>query len=206
GGIQYSVVNGKTGFLVPPKNPQVLARKLEFMLDSPDLLHYMRNNAIAHVNASFTWEKVAQEVGDVYRMHINKVPATVCEVEKKVAEALRDGAMTFHRAAEELTDTVAAAGILLSDAFAKGNKVLVCGNGGSAAEALHFSAELLGRFELPNRVGLPIISLVADTAMLTAWSNDIGFDDIFARQVEAYGRPGDVLLCLSTSEIGRAHV
>src|SRR5690606_13441520 len=61
------------------------------------------------------------------------------------------------------------------------------------------SAELLGRFEAPNRVALPVIALVADTAMLTAWSNDVCFDDVFARQVEAYGQPGDVLLCLSTS-------
>lgn len=78
-------------------------------------------------------------------------------------------------------------------------KVLVCGNGGSAADAQHFAAELVGRFRLDGRRGLPVLALTADTAMLTAWSNDVGFDDVFARQVEAFGCEGDLLLAISTS-------
>jgi D-sedoheptulose 7-phosphate isomerase len=74
----------------------------------------------------------------------------------------------------------------------------VCGNGGSAADAQHISAELVGRFK-EERKGLPCIALTTDTSMLTAWSNDYDFDSVFARQVEAHGRRGDVLVCISTS-------
>jgi D-sedoheptulose 7-phosphate isomerase len=77
-------------------------------------------------------------------------------------------------------------------------KILVCGNGGSAADAQHFSAELLNRFER-ERPGLPAISLTTDTSTLTAIANDYHFDDIFAKQVRALGQSGDVLLGITTS-------
>ena len=83
-------------------------------------------------------------------------------------------------------------------ALAAGRPLLVCGNGGSAADAQHIAAELVGRF-LRERRALRVISLSADPAVLTAWSNDHGFDTAFARQVEAHAEPGGVLLALSTS-------
>ncbi|MBK1441565.1 glycosyltransferase [Parapedobacter sp. ISTM3] len=199
GGIQYSVANGKTGFLVRPKDPGALARKLELVLKNDDLRIYMRHNAIKRVNEYFTWKKVAQQMDDVYRKLTSQRLETADDERQTIAQAFQEAADLFRLSADGLTDHVLRAGRVLAKTFAKGGKVLVCGNGGSAAESLHFSAELLGRFELPNRVGLPVISLMADMAMLTAWSNDIGFNDVFARQVEAYGRPGDILLCLSTS-------
>jgi D-sedoheptulose 7-phosphate isomerase len=76
--------------------------------------------------------------------------------------------------------------------------VLVCGNGGSAADAQHIAGELVGRF-LKERRGLNVLALTANSAVLTAWANDHDFDSIFARQVEAHGRPGGVLIALSTS-------
>ncbi|MBY0329864.1 MAG: SIS domain-containing protein [Acetobacteraceae bacterium] len=76
--------------------------------------------------------------------------------------------------------------------------LLVCGNGGSAADAEHITGELVARF-LKERRGLPVISLVSNAAMLTAWSNDYGFETVFSRQVEAHGQRGGVLLGLSTS-------
>lgn len=76
--------------------------------------------------------------------------------------------------------------------------LLVCGNGGSAADAEHIAGELVGRF-LKERRGLPVISLVSNPAVLTAWSNDYSFDTVFSRQVEAHARPGGVLLGISTS-------
>jgi len=79
-----------------------------------------------------------------------------------------------------------------------GGKVLACGNGGSAADAQHFAAELVGRFERDRR-GLPAMALTTDTSALTAISNDYGYERVFARQVEAHGRRGDVLVCISTS-------
>lgn len=86
----------------------------------------------------------------------------------------------------------------LCQALKAGNKVLACGNGGSAADAQHFAAELTGRFETQRR-GLPAVALTTDSSALTAISNDFGFQALFARQVEALGRPGDVLLAISTS-------
>jgi D-sedoheptulose 7-phosphate isomerase len=76
--------------------------------------------------------------------------------------------------------------------------VLVCGNGGSAADAQHIAGELVGRF-LKERRGLNVLALTANSVVLTAWANDHDFDSIFARQVEAHGRPGGVLIALSTS-------
>ncbi|MBR1976462.1 MAG: D-sedoheptulose 7-phosphate isomerase [Phascolarctobacterium sp.] len=83
-------------------------------------------------------------------------------------------------------------------ALANGKKVLFCGNGGSAADSQHLAAELVGRFQ-KERQGLPAIALTVDTSILTAVSNDYGFDKVFVRQVEALGNEGDVLVGISTS-------
>nr|WP_270935504.1 D-sedoheptulose 7-phosphate isomerase [Roseomonas sp. MO-31] len=83
-------------------------------------------------------------------------------------------------------------------ALRAGRKVLVCGNGGSAADAQHWAGELVSRFNY-DRPGLPAIALTTDTSILTAIGNDYGYDRVFARQVEALGQEGDVLLALSTS-------
>lgn len=90
-----------------------------------------------------------------------------------------------------------AAKTCITSLTAKG-KILVCGNGGSAADAQHFAAELVGRFR-EERKGLPAIALTADTACLTAIANDYGYEHVFSRQVEAFGKHGDTLLCISTS-------
>lgn len=86
----------------------------------------------------------------------------------------------------------------LAERLRQGNKILVCGNGGSAADAQHFAAELVNRFEI-ERPGLAAIALTTDSSALTSIANDYAFDQIFARQVRALGRPGDVLLAISTS-------
>src|SRR5687767_2595923 len=87
---------------------------------------------------------------------------------------------------------------LILDAFASGRKLLVFGNGGSSADAQHFTAEFVGRF-VAERPPLPAIALTTNQAILTAWSNDYSFDDVFARQVEALGVEGDVAFGISTS-------
>lgn len=87
---------------------------------------------------------------------------------------------------------------LLLRALRRGNKLLICGNGGSAADAQHFAAELTGRFE-QDRQGLPCIALTTDTSALTSIANDYGYEQIFSRQVTALARAGDLLLALSTS-------
>lgn len=94
--------------------------------------------------------------------------------------------------------TVEAAADAVVTALAAGRPLLVCGNGGSAADALHITGELVGRFLLERRA-LKAICLADNVAVLTAWANDYDYASVFARQVEAYGEPGGVLLGLSTS-------
>lgn len=87
---------------------------------------------------------------------------------------------------------------VIKEALANGNKVLFCGNGGSAADSQHLAAEFVGRFQ-KERQGLPAIALTVDTSILTAVGNDYGFDKVFVRQVEALANKGDVLIGISTS-------
>jgi D-sedoheptulose 7-phosphate isomerase len=94
--------------------------------------------------------------------------------------------------------SIVAVAEMMSAALRAGGKILVFGNGGSAADAQHFAAELMGRFEA-DRGGLAAIALTTDTSVLTSVSNDSGFDRVFARQIEALGTPGDVAFGISTS-------
>jgi D-sedoheptulose 7-phosphate isomerase len=102
------------------------------------------------------------------------------------------------RARRELRDRFEAILGLCRDAMRSGNKLLFFGNGGSAADAQHFAAELVVRYRT-DRKALPAIALTTDTSTLTAGANDLGFDRVFARQIEALGRPGDVAIGITTS-------
>jgi D-sedoheptulose 7-phosphate isomerase len=97
-----------------------------------------------------------------------------------------------------MADVIEAAGGRLGQVVGGGGKILVCGNGGSAADAQHFAAELIGRFER-ERSAWPAIALTTDTSILTAVGNDYGFADVFARQVQGLGHRGDALIGISTS-------
>jgi phosphoheptose isomerase len=99
---------------------------------------------------------------------------------------------------EKLKPQFARAANLITDCLTNKNKLLVCGNGGSASDAAHFATEFVVRF-MKNRPAYPAICLTGDGGLLTAAGNDYGFDEIFARQVAAFGLPGDVLICLTTS-------
>jgi D-sedoheptulose 7-phosphate isomerase len=102
------------------------------------------------------------------------------------------------RVRDELAAEIARAATCLIECFRDGRKLLLCGNGGSAADAQHIAAELTGRYRR-EREGLAAVALTTDTSALTAIGNDYGFDTIFARQFQALARPGDVLLAISTS-------
>ncbi|KQR67249.1 glycosyltransferase [Pedobacter sp. Leaf176] len=199
GGIKHTVVDGKTGYLVDPKKPAELADKLNELLSNPGLLSEMSQKAIEHVNHYFTWEKVAEEMAKCYNSIRERKFAIQSQELNMIGSAFEEAAFTFQKAAQELASLVSAAGCKMAATLKAGNKILVCGNGGSAAESQHFVAELVGRFEIPHRKGLPAISLNSDTTIITAWANDFGYDDVFARQVQAFGNEGDILLCLSTS-------
>ncbi|MCR9141386.1 MAG: SIS domain-containing protein [bacterium] len=100
----------------------------------------------------------------------------------------------------ESLDDIVRGGELLTGVLQKGGKLMMCGNGGSAADAQHIATEYLVRYRAkPERPSLPAISLAADSSTLTAGGNDFGFDHVFARQIEGLGRPGDGLLAISTS-------
>jgi D-sedoheptulose 7-phosphate isomerase len=126
-------------------------------------------------------------------------PATENDARAKAVEGiLRDAARLHERAAGESAGGVVAVADALQVAFGSGAKVLIFGNGGSAADAQHFACELVGRF-LRERRAMPAIALTADTTAVTAIANDYGFDRVFVRQIEAHGRPGDVAVGISTS-------
>ena len=99
---------------------------------------------------------------------------------------------------KNLEPQVSRAADLIWECLRTGNKLLLCGNGGSATDASHFATELVVRFTKDRRA-LPAICLASDSGILTAAGNDYGFDEIFARQVAAFGVPGDALICLTTS-------
>jgi D-sedoheptulose 7-phosphate isomerase len=115
-----------------------------------------------------------------------------------IASALHDAARLHEQAARDSIGAVLAAVDALNAALKNGAKVLIFGNGGSAADAQHFACELVGRF-LRERRAVPAIALTTDGSALTAIANDYGFDRVFARQIEALGRPGDVAVGISTS-------
>jgi phosphoheptose isomerase len=113
---------------------------------------------------------------------------------------LRESADIKRRTAEECDNAILAAADLITQSFRAGAKVLLCGNGGSAADCQHMAAEFVSRLSKDfERPGLPAIALTTDTSFITAFANDCGFDGLFERQVQALGRPGDVLIGISTS-------
>lgn len=116
----------------------------------------------------------------------------------RVAQHFEDSAQTKLHAVELMAAPIAAAIETMTSSLINGGKILACGNGGSAGDAQHFAAELIGRFEA-ERQELAAIALTTDTSILTAVGNDYGFDYIFSRQVRGLGHAGDVLLAISTS-------
>jgi D-sedoheptulose 7-phosphate isomerase len=119
-------------------------------------------------------------------------------LEQRIQQQFFDSADLKYAAAEVLSKPIADAVSALVGCITSGGKVLACGNGGSACDAQHFAAEFVGRFER-ERPGLAAIALTTDTAILTAVGNDYDFASIYAKQVQALGAPGDVLIAISTS-------
>jgi D-sedoheptulose 7-phosphate isomerase len=118
-------------------------------------------------------------------------------MEEKIIESLEEN-LRLGRRLKELTPIIVRAAAMLIECLQTGGQVLICGNGGSAADAQHIAAELVGRFRR-ERKGLAAVALTTDTSVLTALANDYTYDQVFRRQVEALGRPGDLLLAISTS-------
>lgn len=117
---------------------------------------------------------------------------------QRIQDNFRESIEVKSEAAQKLAPKIAAAAEMMTRSLLNEHKVLSCGNGGSAADAQHFSAEMLNRFEM-ERPGLPAVALTTDSSTLTSIGNDYQFADIFSKQVRALGLEGDVLLAISTS-------
>jgi len=122
----------------------------------------------------------------------------ISKMKEKIMQILKES-----QAVQALIDThllqITIAAQIIIDALKKGNKVMACGNGGSALEAQHFIGELVGKFEKESKKPLPAIALTTDVGNITAIGNDYSFDLIFKRQIQALAKKGDVLICFSTS-------
>lgn len=119
---------------------------------------------------------------------------------EKVRAHLGESIDVKRRVIDQCIGSILAAADLMVAAFRSGGKVLLCGNGGSAADCQHMASEFVSRLTKEfERPGLPAIALTTDTSFLTAFTNDCGFEAVFERQVQALGKPGDVLIAISTS-------
>jgi D-inositol-3-phosphate glycosyltransferase len=207
GGIKYTVRDGETGYLVPARDPDKLAERLAHIYRHPKLLTVLSRQAVHRANDLFTWEKVTANLAAVYDEVLSaaepnaRVEAEQAAVVERGFEAALD---VMQESRRRLRSFIVEAADVLGTCFATGGKVLLCGNGGSAADAQHFAAELVGRLRAEARPGLPALALTANGAVLTAWSNDGGLDRAFAHQVEALGRPGDVLVGLGSNGHARS--
>ncbi len=127
------------------------------------------------------------------------LPLTLVYRQKFIQDQLAESAETKKKMFEACAGDILKAIDILINALNAKKKILICGNGGSAADAQHLATELVIRMTKANRPALAAIALTTDSSMLTAGGNDIGFENVFARQVEALGSPGDVLVAISTS-------
>lgn len=202
GGVKFTVKDGETGYLVPPNDPELLAKRLSHLLNHPQLMSLFGRQSIRRSLDHFTWQKVTSAVAALYEEVLSGIES-LTDIETTQLAILDRGFEAVLSAVKQsqkrLYPAIQAASQAMSTCFSQGGKVLICGNGGSAADAQHFAAELVGRFCCPHRAGLPAMALTADTAFLTAWANDVAYEGIFARQVETFARPHDVLVGISTS-------
>lgn len=120
------------------------------------------------------------------------------DIKKRITKHFKDSADLKLRVMDELSEPIAEGAQAFFDCVANDGKILVCGNGGSAADAQHFAAELINRFE-KERPGLACVALTTDSSVLTSIANDYDYNQIFSKQVRALGLPGDSLLAISTS-------
>ena len=197
GGLLDSVDDGGTGRLVPPRDVAALVAAVRGLLDDPDAAEAMGRRARARAVERFDWSVVAAQTEEVLDAVARGAGFPASRAHSWLGEhaAELDGGL---RSLVRQADVIRAWGERLATTLVGGGRLLAVGNGGSAAEAQHLTAELVGRW-CKDRRPLSAIALCAETSSLTAILNDYGPEEVFARQVEAHGRAGDVLVLLSTS-------
>jgi type III pantothenate kinase len=200
GGMIDTVVDGVTGVHAPPRDPDRLAEILRGVLADDATRAAWGDAGVRRAQRLYDWNRIAAATLDVYagltgarrsrrRGRFRLVPSAAEHL-----AVLRESTAGLELEAERLDRW----GEDLADRLLDGGRLLVCGNGGSAAQAQHLTAELVGRYQSERRP-LSAICLHGDSSSLTAIANDYGAEQAFARQVHAHGRPGDVLIALSTS-------
>ncbi len=205
GGLLDTVVDGVTGIHVPPRSPERLAEVLRALLGDADLREQLGRAAVERARTRYSWSQVADATlatytGLVQRHRVQRTTASNEDVGSTELSG-RDHLAALARPLEALEHDVGRLegwGRRLARVLVGGGRLLAVGNGGSAAQAQHLTGELVGRYGA-DRTPLSALALHAETSSLTAIANDYGRDETFARQVRAHGRPGDVLLALSTS-------
>jgi type III pantothenate kinase len=202
GGLLDTIVDGRTGRLVPPHDDRAVGEAVAALLAEPETARSWGWHARRRAVEKYSWHQVAARTEDalheaVRRADRRKRPGRQHASRDWVRQHRRE-LTTGMAALEGQADLLESWGARLADILADGGRLLAAGNGGSAAEAQHLTGELVGRF-LDERRPLSAVCLCSDTSSLTAILNDYGADEVFARQVEAHGRPGDVLMLLSTS-------
>lgn len=207
GGMIDTVVDGITGVHVPPRDPDRLAEALGGLLTDPRRRASYGRAGARRARGRYGWTRIAAATNDVYLRAAGKGAASRAPRRRRDSGRLPyvpDGREHCEALADALADLqrdvdqIEAWGRRLAAILAEGGRLLAVGNGGSAAQAQHLTAELVGRYRA-ERQPLSAICLHGDTSSLTAIANDYGAEEAFARQVRAHGRPGDVLLALSTS-------
>src|SRR4051794_4267623 len=201
GGMIDTVVDGVTGRHVPPRDPDRLATVLRELLAAPAERARQGRAGAVRTRQLYDWERVALSTLDVYEELV-----TARRRARRGRRFARPAGAAAHMAqlrgaldaAEDELVRAETWGTRLAHRLRTGARLLAVGNGGSAAEAQHLTAELVGRFET-ERAPLSALCLHGDSSSLTAIANDFGIEQTFARQVYAHGRPGDVLVALSTS-------
>jgi type III pantothenate kinase len=198
GGMVDTVVDGVTGAHVPPRDPERLAGVLRSLLDDRERRAACGRAGVLRARRLYDWQRVANATLDVYaRLARRRAPSR----RFRLVASGREHLAALSQALDGLeveADRLERWGRTLAERLLGGGRLLTVGNGGSAAEAQHLTAELVGRYQTERRP-LSALCLHGDTSALTAIGNDFGAEQAFARQVLAHGRPGDVLLALSTS-------
>jgi glycosyltransferase involved in cell wall biosynthesis/phosphoheptose isomerase len=204
GGMIDTIVDEVTGVHVPPRDPERLASALRSLLDDPDRRARLGRAGAQRASRLYDWDRIASSTLEVYGRLLGER-----RLRRRVTGMRRFGAAPDSR--DHLAALADALRLLdaecdrlnewgedVATRLLAGGRLLAAGNGGSAAEAQHLTAELVGRYSTERRP-LSAICLHADTSSLTAITNDYGPEEAFARQVRAHARPGDVLILLSTS-------
>ena len=197
GGMIDTVVDGVTGVHVPPRDPERLAGVLRGLLDDPERRAAFGQAGVRRARRLYDWGRVATATLDVYARQARRRSPRRFRLATSGREhlgALQSALQVLESESERLEHW----GRTLAGRLLDGGRLLAVGNGGSAAQAQHLTGELVGRYQTERRP-LSALCLHADASSLTAICNDYGAEEGFARQVRAHGRPGDVLVALSTS-------